>query len=142
MVDGSSASSAPADWHTDPTGRHQYRYWDGTTWTDHVSDNGQVSVDPLRATNGGGSARLRSLLLQFPALSPAITKAQVIALFGKPDGETACDDGDTCLQWFLGDCYFGGYWSPSGSFTSGSVLDPTVSDKQVRIDRYLAAVRG
>jgi hypothetical protein len=36
----------PPRWAADPTGRHQYRYWDGTAWTDQVSDNGAVSVDP------------------------------------------------------------------------------------------------
>ncbi|MHB8050853.1 MAG: DUF805 domain-containing protein [Coriobacteriia bacterium] len=42
-----SASSAPAAWHQDPTGRHQLRYWDARQWTQHVSDNGAVSTDPL-----------------------------------------------------------------------------------------------
>jgi uncharacterized RDD family membrane protein YckC len=36
----------PPRWAADPTGRHQYRYWDGAAWTDQVSDNGAVSVDP------------------------------------------------------------------------------------------------
>ncbi|MBS43376.1 MAG: Tellurium resistance protein [Nocardioides sp.] len=39
--------SAPADWHPDPSGRHQLRYWDGSRWTEHVADNGTASVDPL-----------------------------------------------------------------------------------------------
>ncbi|MFW5933928.1 MAG: DUF2510 domain-containing protein, partial [Actinomycetota bacterium] len=30
--------SIPAAWHPDPTGRHEYRYWDGQQWTDHVAD--------------------------------------------------------------------------------------------------------
>lgn len=34
-------------WNPDPTGRHEYRYWNGTTWTDDVSDSGVTSVDPL-----------------------------------------------------------------------------------------------
>ena len=41
-------SSHPAAWHADPTGRHQYRYWDGQNWTDHVSDNGIQSTDPIQ----------------------------------------------------------------------------------------------
>ena len=36
----------PPRWAADPTGRHQYRYWDGTDWTEQVSDNGAVSTDP------------------------------------------------------------------------------------------------
>ena len=39
-------------WNPDPTGRHEYRYWDGTRWTDDVSDNGVTSVDPV----DGGAA--------------------------------------------------------------------------------------
>jgi hypothetical protein len=34
-------------WAADPTGRHELRYWDGSEWTAHVSDRGQVSADPL-----------------------------------------------------------------------------------------------
>jgi hypothetical protein len=37
----------PASWQPDPTGHHQFRWWDGASWTEHVSDNGQASVDPL-----------------------------------------------------------------------------------------------
>ena len=33
-------------WLPDPTKRHQYRYWDGSAWTEHVADNGVQSVDP------------------------------------------------------------------------------------------------
>jgi hypothetical protein len=37
----------PAGWHPDPMGRHQLRYWDGASWTDHVSDAGVTSTDPV-----------------------------------------------------------------------------------------------
>jgi hypothetical protein len=33
-------------WYPDPSGRHEQRYWDGTRWTDQVSDEGRQSVDP------------------------------------------------------------------------------------------------
>ncbi len=36
-----------AAWHPDPTGRHELRYWDGTQWTEHVSDSGVQSTSPL-----------------------------------------------------------------------------------------------
>jgi uncharacterized RDD family membrane protein YckC len=32
-------------WYPDPSGRHQVRYWDGSGWTAHVSDNGIAGVD-------------------------------------------------------------------------------------------------
>jgi len=37
----------PAGWYTDPVGRHEYRYWDGTDWKPEVSDGGVTAVDPL-----------------------------------------------------------------------------------------------
>ncbi len=38
----------PPAWHDDPYGRHRMRYWDGTTWTQWVSDgSGSTSSDPL-----------------------------------------------------------------------------------------------
>ncbi len=38
---------APAGWHPDPQGRHELRYWDGSKWTDHVSDAGVTAKDPV-----------------------------------------------------------------------------------------------
>lgn len=38
--------SVPAGWHPDPMGRHEHRYWDGTTWTEHVSTGGVQATDP------------------------------------------------------------------------------------------------
>lgn len=38
--------SGGAGWQPDPQGRHEYRYWDGSAWTDQVSDGGVVSTDP------------------------------------------------------------------------------------------------
>jgi hypothetical protein len=38
-----------AGWHPDPSLRHEYRYWDGSVWTDTVADSGLVTVDPLIA---------------------------------------------------------------------------------------------
>lgn len=40
-------SSARADWYPDPLGRHQQRYWDGSSWTDHVADEGTQGTDPI-----------------------------------------------------------------------------------------------
>lgn len=37
----------PAGWLPDPTGRNEFRYWDATQWTEHVSNAGVGSVDPL-----------------------------------------------------------------------------------------------
>ncbi|NOX31564.1 MAG: DUF2510 domain-containing protein [Actinobacteria bacterium] len=42
-------NEAPANWHPDPTGAHELRYWDGSQWTEHVSNNGVQSTAPLAA---------------------------------------------------------------------------------------------
>lgn len=44
---GTSASEGPAQWASDPYGRHQLRYWDGQRWTEHVSDSGTGGSDPV-----------------------------------------------------------------------------------------------
>ena len=36
----------PPGWHPDPSGRHELRWWDGTTFTDQVADAGVTSTDP------------------------------------------------------------------------------------------------
>jgi hypothetical protein len=41
-----AAPSIPAQWYPDPSGRHELRHWNGTTWTDEVSDKGVTSTDP------------------------------------------------------------------------------------------------
>jgi Protein of unknown function (DUF2510) len=43
-----AAPSMPPQWYPDPSGRHELRHWNGTTWTDEVSDGGVTSRD---ATN-------------------------------------------------------------------------------------------
>jgi hypothetical protein len=35
-----------SDWYTDPTGRYQYRYWNGVQWSDQVSNGGPSGTDP------------------------------------------------------------------------------------------------
>ncbi len=36
-----------ADWYPDPMGRHEYRWYDGTQWTERVASHGRESHDPL-----------------------------------------------------------------------------------------------
>jgi hypothetical protein len=40
-------ASWPPDWYPDPTGRHEVRYFDGDTWTEHVANNGLSALDPI-----------------------------------------------------------------------------------------------
>ena len=38
-----------AGWQPDPLGQHEFRYWDGNQWTEHVSNGGVASTSPLDA---------------------------------------------------------------------------------------------
>jgi hypothetical protein len=40
-------AGSPAQWHPDPSGHHQLRWWDGANWSDQVSDDGVASSDPV-----------------------------------------------------------------------------------------------
>lgn len=49
---GTQSGTAPSGWYPDPSGRHQHRYWDGSTWTAHVSTAGIASSSPLQPEIG------------------------------------------------------------------------------------------
>ena len=53
----------PAGWYTDPSLRHEYRFWNGTSWTSHVSDRGVTGTDSeLRPpTSPAGAPTVRPL---------------------------------------------------------------------------------
>ena len=40
---------ADASWLPDPSGAHELRYWNGSSWTEHVSDRGTTGQDVLTA---------------------------------------------------------------------------------------------
>jgi Protein of unknown function (DUF2510)/Fibronectin type III domain len=42
-----TSSIVAAGWYADPAGRHEYRYWDGTDWTAHVSDGGITATEHM-----------------------------------------------------------------------------------------------
>ena len=45
----SDTGSHGPNWYPDPMGRHEYRWFDGTQWTDQVSSHGKQSTDPMTA---------------------------------------------------------------------------------------------
>ncbi|MGI9015978.1 MAG: DUF2510 domain-containing protein [Euzebya sp.] len=52
----SQADAPAADWYPDPSGRFQFRYWDGDTWTGHVSTDGKTDWDPPGEPGGEAAA--------------------------------------------------------------------------------------
>lgn len=67
--------TAPAGWYADPTGRHHYRYWNGTQWTDHVGSHGAQTIDPLPRTDvrSAGAATEQSESRTQPARASEVT---------------------------------------------------------------------
>ena len=55
-VDGSSGevtfTGIAPGWLTDPSGRHEQRYWSGSEWTEHVTDGGVPGTDPPPRNTG------------------------------------------------------------------------------------------
>ncbi|MCC6833155.1 MAG: DUF2510 domain-containing protein [Thermoleophilia bacterium] len=47
--------STPAGWYDDPTRGGRLRYWDGSQWTEWVSENGQTASEPLGAPHAPAS---------------------------------------------------------------------------------------
>lgn len=43
----SDIGTGAPDWYPDPSGRHEYRWYDGTQWTAQVADQGRQSLDPI-----------------------------------------------------------------------------------------------
>jgi hypothetical protein len=65
-----------ASWQPDPSGAHELRYWNGTDWTEHVSDQGTTGQEPL-------TAPLPPPLPAPPPLPPADAPAPAPAPAGK-----------------------------------------------------------
>ena len=40
---------APAGWQLDPTKRHELRFWDGSSWSDRVSDQAVTTIDSMES---------------------------------------------------------------------------------------------
>ncbi len=49
----STPPPSPAGWHPDPTGRHEFRWFNGERWTADVAARGVRSIDPLGAAASG-----------------------------------------------------------------------------------------
>jgi hypothetical protein len=49
IVTGANGLPTPG-WYVDPSGLHDFRYWDGVAWTEHVSRNGVAGLSPVAPT--------------------------------------------------------------------------------------------
>ena len=76
----------PAGWQSDPTGRHEHRYWDGSQWTDHVSDAGVASTDAYDVAGDVAGA-------------PAAGDADDSVVVGDPADAGTAPDPTTATDW-------------------------------------------
>jgi hypothetical protein len=55
-------------WFPDPQGKHQWRWWDGAVWTDHIANGDVPGVDaPTYAPGGGAASSQKTGLRRIPA---------------------------------------------------------------------------
>jgi hypothetical protein len=67
-------SDNAAGWQPDPTGRFEHRYWDGSRWTDNVSNAGVASTDPYEAAGAvGGDATAADATAPTPPVDTSAT---------------------------------------------------------------------
>ena len=72
---GQGNDASTAAWHPDPSGRHDFRWFNGREWTADVADDGRRSIDPditpdPAPSNGQGrAAALTSITLAVIALA-------------------------------------------------------------------------
>lgn len=98
-----------ANWYPDPNGRAELRYWDGQTWTDHISNGGVQGSDPFTA---GGQP-------------PAPTGAS--GTFDKIDGAlTVGNEGKDITSQVSGTGYRGANIQGAVGGGSGSIFDEPI----------------
>jgi hypothetical protein len=83
-------STSPAGWQPDPRGRHEYRYWDGSKWTDHVSDKGVVSSDPVAdETPAEPAAEEQATQIRSTMSEPSEQATQIRSTMSEPESAPA-----------------------------------------------------
>lgn len=63
-----------AGWYPDPSTRHEFRYWDGVAWTEHVADAGRASVDAVGSAPAVGAGVPSAGSSPDPTFSPEVRR--------------------------------------------------------------------
>lgn len=108
----------PAAWHPDPTAAHEYRWWDGTRWTEHVADGGQASVDPLSGDPGAGTT------------GGTGTDADTGQSAHGGDTEASGTDADVGRSAHEGDTEASGSWQQPGSAEAAATAEQPVQQPE------------
>lgn len=72
-------------WLPDPTRADRLRYWDGTRWTEHVSESGAVQADPIVGTPPPPPPPLSAPPAAAPAAAGAVAASPASAPATAPD---------------------------------------------------------
>jgi hypothetical protein len=54
VTDSTGTPSTPAGWYADPAGSDRLRWWDGSRWTDHLTDAPPAAAATAGSTAGSG----------------------------------------------------------------------------------------
>lgn len=60
MTDSTGTPSTPAGWYADPAGSDRLRWWDGTRWTDHLTDAPTAGAGASSAGAGASASETAS----------------------------------------------------------------------------------
>src|SRR5690625_5887329 len=63
IQEGAAMTHPPQGWYADPESAHQFRYWDGSGWTQHVAPSGPAATTAPRVWTKATAATLISCLL-------------------------------------------------------------------------------
>lgn len=95
-------SELEGSWQPDPFGRHEYRWYDGRTWTDQVSDQGVVATDPpvpaapAPAPGGGAASGSNTVPMVIAGLAVvALVAAALVYFLGGDDEQAVVTDTTT-----------------------------------------------
>jgi len=89
-------------WAPDPTGRHEYRWFDGATWTDRVADHGEEAVDPVASAGPPQTAETSDAAAATPPAAmpmPPTVGGPVVTI---PEGVWLSSRGRRFLGFLLG----------------------------------------
>ncbi len=91
-------------WQRDPAGQHEYRWHDGTQWTDHVSTGGVVSASPLPSQDASSAPVAPQAAQAVGASGPSgITGDLVDGRFAEREAEAIANQNSKLLRVRVGE---------------------------------------
>lgn len=89
-------SQLASGWYADPSGRHLYRYWDGSRWSNQISDGKASAIDPIDLDE------IAQATPPAPGPQAEVTKSSFPVDMPSPDSEVIQRDGGSGPAGVLG----------------------------------------